>query len=150
MTARLVEHFGASLPQNSGRHAFPTPQRLAAVPFEEFAAKARLGYRNASVYALATAVANRSLDLEAWQSEDLTTAELRKRLLSLPGVGLYGAACLLLYLGKPAHVNADSVARAALSAELGRPVTDKEVHAFFECHGDWRGLVYNFYPWRDA
>jgi 3-methyladenine DNA glycosylase/8-oxoguanine DNA glycosylase len=150
MTARLVEHFGAPLPQAPERHAFPTPQRIAAVPFDEFAVKARMGYRNAYVHSLATAIADGSLDLEAWQDEDLTAAELRKRLLSLPGIGPYGAACLMLYLGKPEHVNADSWARMLLSKELGRPVTDKEVHAFFEAHGEWRGLVYNFYPWKQT
>ena len=55
----------------------------------------------------------------------------------------------MLYLGQPEHVNADSWARMLLSKELGRPVTDKEVLAFFEGHGEWRGLVYNFYPWRE-
>lgn len=148
MTARLVEHFGAPLPQAPERHAFPSPQRIAAIPFEEFAAKARMGYRNQYVYSLSTAIANGLLDLEAWQDGSLPAEELRKRLLSLPGIGPYGAACLMLYLGKPEHVNADSVARALLSRELGRPVTDKEVHTFFEAHGKWRGLVYNFYPWK--
>ena len=150
MTARLVEHFGAALPSDPSRHAFPTPQRLADVPFEEFAAKARMGYRNAYVHSLAMSIAEGWLDLEAWQDEELTAAELRKRLLALPGIGPYGAACLMLYLGKPEHVNADSVARASLSQELGRSVTDKEVLAFFEAHGEWRGLVYNFYPWRQG
>lgn len=149
MTARLVEHFGAPLPEAPERRAFPTPQRIAAVPFEEFAAKARMGYRSAYVYAIATRVADGSLDLEGWQ-EGLTADALRKRLLSLPGVGPYGAACLMLYLGKPEHVNADSWARTLLAKELGHPVTDKEVHAFFADHGEWRGLVYNFYPWREA
>ena len=142
MTARLVAEFGTE-----GR-TFPAPTQIAAVPFAEFAAKARMGYRAAYVHAIASAITDGALDLEAWQSEALTAADLRKRLLSLPGIGPYGAACLLLYLGKPEHVNADSVARAALSQELGRPVTDKEVHAFFEAHGEWRGLVYNFYPWK--
>lgn len=150
MTTRLVEHFGAPLPQAPERHAFPTPQRIAAVPFDEFAAKARMGYRNAYVHAIATRIADGSLDLEAWQEEDLTADALRKRLLSLPGVGPYGAACLMLYLGKPEHVNADSWARTLLSKELGKPVTDKEVNLFFEEHGEWRGLVYNFYPWKEG
>jgi 3-methyladenine DNA glycosylase/8-oxoguanine DNA glycosylase len=149
MTARLVEHFGAPLPQNPERHAFPTPQRIAAVPFEEFAAKARMGYRNQFVYDLSTEIASGRLDLEGWQEQNWTAAELRKRLLSLPGIGPYGAACLMLYLGKPEHVNADSWARMLLGKEMGRPVTDKEVHAFFEQHGEWRGLVYNFYPWKE-
>ena len=141
MTARLVEHFGAS-----GR-AFPSPQRIAAVSFDEFAAKARMGYRSAYVYQIATEISEGRLELEGWQEEALTAEALRKRLLSLPGIGPYGAACLMLYLGRPEHVNADSWARTLLAKELGRPVTDKEVHAYFADHGKWRGLVYNFYPW---
>ena len=148
MTARLVEHFGAALPSDPSRHAFPTPQRLAAVSFDEFAAKARMGYRNAYVHSLAFSIAEGFLDLEGLQDEGLAADDLRKRLLTLPGIGPYGAACLMLYLGKPEHVNADSWARMLLSKELNRPVTDKEVLAFFEHHGEWRGLVYNFYPWR--
>jgi 3-methyladenine DNA glycosylase/8-oxoguanine DNA glycosylase len=141
MTARLVAEFGTE-----GR-AYPTPAQIAAAPFDDFAAKARMGYRAAYVHAIAAAICDGALDLEAWQAADLAADDLRKRLLGLPGIGPYGAACLMLYLGKPAHVNTDSVARAALSQELGHPVTDKEVHAFFEAHGEWRGLVYNFYPW---
>ena len=148
MTGRLVEHFGTPLPQALERHAFPTPERIASVPFEEFAAKARMGYRNQFVYSLSTAIAKGELDLESWQDKNWSVVELRKMLLSLPGIGPYGAACLMLYLGRPEHVNADSVARALLSQELGHPVTDKEVLAFFEAHGKWRGLVYNFYSWK--
>lgn len=152
MSTRLVEHFGAPTPPElgAGGRSFPTPQRIAAVPFDGFAIKARMGYRNAYVHAIATQIAEGNLDIELWQEENLTADELRKRLLSLPGIGPYGAACLMLYLGKPEHVNADSWARTLLSKELGRPVTDKEVLTFFADYGEWRGLVYNFYAWRDA
>ena len=142
MSARLVQHFGSK-----GR-AFPTPAQIAAVPLEEFTAKARMGYRAAYVHAIATAIVSGELDLEGWQEADPTAETLRKRLLALPGIGPYGAACLMLYLGKPEHVNADSVARALLGRELGRPVTDSEVRMFFAEHGPWQGLVYNFYPWQ--
>jgi 3-methyladenine DNA glycosylase/8-oxoguanine DNA glycosylase len=148
MTGRLVEHFGPPLLQAPDRHAFPTPERVTSVPFEEFAAKARMGYRSAYVYALAQRVVHGEIDLEGWQNRDIPAEELRKHLLSLPGIGPYGAACLMLYLGKPEHVNADSWARTLVSKEMGRPVNDKEVHAFFAAHGEWRGLVYSFYPWR--
>lgn len=144
MSARLVERFGAE-----GR-TFPTAERIAATPFEEFAAKARMGYRNAYVHKIALAITDGTLDLEAWQGDSLTATELRQSLLSLPGIGPYGAACLMLYLGQPEHVNSDSVARALVSREMNRPVTDKDVHAFFVAHGKWRGLVYNFYPWREG
>ena len=148
MTARLVEHFGSPLPADPTRRAFPTPGQLASVPFDVFAAKARMGYRNAYVHAIATQIATGRLDLEAWQSAGLPAPELRKRLLTLPGIGPYGAACLMLYLGKPEHVNADSWARMLLSKELGHPVTDQQVRAFFESYGEWRGLVYNFFAWK--
>ena len=148
MTGRLVEHFGTPLPDDPTRRTFPSPSQIAAVPFDDFAGLARMGYRNAYVYAIATRIAAGELDLEAWQDELLAAADLRTRLLSLPGIGSYGAACLMLYLGKPEHVNADSWARMLLGKELGRPVTDKEVRDFFAGHGEWRGLVYNFYPWR--
>lgn len=144
MSARLVKEFGRE------SRAFPSAAEIAAVPFDDFSAKARMGYRSAYVHSIAAEIASGSLDLEAWQTEDLTADALRKRLLSLPGIGPYGAACLLLYLGKPAHVNSDSVARALLAKELNRPVSDKDVHAFFATHGEWQGLVYNFYPWQDA
>ena len=146
MTGRLVEHFGTPLPGDHARRTFPTPAQIAAVPLYDFAARARMGYRSAYVHAIATSITEGRLDLEAWQDEALTADELRARLLSLPGIGPYGAACLMLYLGKPEHVNADSWARMLLGKELGRPVSDKEVRDFFADYGEWRGLVYNFYP----
>lgn len=141
MSARLVQEFG-----RKGR-AFPSAAEIAEVSLDDFAAKARMGYRAAYVHAIAVAIAEGSLELEAWQTE-LTADTLRRSLLSLPGIGPYGAACLLLYLGKPAHVNSDSVARTLLAKEIGQSVTDKDVHAFFKPHSEWQGLVYNFYPWK--
>ena len=150
MVGRIVAHFGEPLPQDPSKRTFPTPERIAAMSFDEFAAAARMGYRNAYVYQIATAIANKELALESWQDEPLAPADLRKRLLSLPGIGPYGAACLMLYLGRPEHVNVDSWARTLLGKELGRPVIDKEVAVYFEGYGQWRGLVYTFYPWREA
>lgn len=143
MTRRLVEHFGAD------GLAFPGPERVAAVAFDDFAVLARMGYRAASVHGLAADIAAGQINLEAWQQQDLTAGELQRRLLSLRGVGPYGAACLMLYLGRPEHVNADSWARTLLGRELGRAVSDKDVHAFFAAHGAWRGLVYTFFPWQN-
>jgi len=76
-----------------------------------------------------------------------STHNLWRQMLALPGVGPYAASCLMLYGGRPERVNSDSVARALPARELGRPVSDKDVHAFFAPYGQWQGLVYNFYPW---
>ncbi len=150
MTARIVNAYGSPLPSDPARSAFPTPAQIAAVPFDDFAACARLGYRAGAVHRLAGEIHTGALDLEALRDPQMDTATLWKRLLALRGVGPYAGACLLLYLGRPERVNADSWARMLLGKELGRPVSDKEVHDFFARYGEWRGLAYNFYPWREA
>ena len=148
MTTRIVHTFGPPWPGDRSRRAFPTPSQIAVVPFEEFAAATRLGYRAQAVHRLAVDLAGGNMDLEAWRDRAVASPDLWKRLLSLRGIGPYGAACLMLYLGRGDRVNVDSWARTMVSRELGRPVTDSEVHAFFEPYGEWRGLVYSFYDWR--
>lgn len=147
MTQRLVQSYGSPLASDPGCRAFPTPQQVAAVPFEEFAATARFGYRNASIHSLAGEICRNEIDLESLCNPYLPTPELWKRLLALRGVGPYAASCLMIYLGRYDRVNVDSWARMMVGKELGRPVTDKEVHAFFAPYGEWSGLVYHFYPW---
>jgi 3-methyladenine DNA glycosylase/8-oxoguanine DNA glycosylase len=149
MVQRIVEAYGSPLGCGSERRAFPEPERIAAVSLVEFSRVARLGYRNTAVYELAVGVGEGALDLEAWRDPDLTTAELRCRLLALRGVGPYAAACLLLYLGRYGRVNVDSWARMLVGKELGRAVSDKEVHEFFAPYGEWQALAYHFYPWRE-
>jgi hypothetical protein len=55
----------------------------------------------------------------------------------------------MIYLGRYERVNVDSWARMMVSKELGRPVSDKEVHQFFAPYGEWSGLVYHFFPWKE-
>ncbi len=147
MTARLASLYGTPLPTHPTRCAFPTPAQIAAVPLALFAEAARLGYRAASIHTVAVQIAQGLLNLEAWCDPHLPTSDIWRQMLALPGVGPYAASCLLLYGGRGERVNSDSVARALLSRELGRPVSDKDVHAFFAPYGQWQGLVYNFYPW---
>ena len=149
MVARIADAYGAPDPLEPSRKAFPTPEQILSDNLEEFSAKAKLGYRNASVYKIASDIAAGILDLEELRSPEITTADLNKRLLTLPGVGPYAASCLMIYLGRYERVNVDSWARTLVGKELGRSVMDKEVHAFFEEFGEWRALVYHFYPWRE-
>ena len=62
----------------------------------------------------------------------------------------YAASCLMIYLGRYERVNVNSWARTLVGQELGRTVTDKEAHSFFEEYGKWKALVYHFYPWRGS
>jgi 3-methyladenine DNA glycosylase/8-oxoguanine DNA glycosylase len=148
MVSRVVSGFGSPLPNDPLRHTFPTPEQIASVSLVHFAEIARMGYRSVAVHKIATDIAEGRLNVELWNSLDMPPDELYKEILSLPGVGPYAASCLMIYLGRYDRVNVDSWARTLVGKELGRKVTDKEVHEFFDHHGEWKALVYHFYPWR--
>ena len=149
MVEALVQQFGAPLPADPARHAFPTPARLAATDEETLRADVRLGYRAPYVLALARDVAEGTLDLEAFKSPDLSTPVLRKRLRAIKGVGAYAAASLLMLLGRYDCVPVDSWAVKLVSHEwhAGAPVGREEVEAAFARWGAWQGLAYWFWDW---
>ncbi len=149
MVKALVAQFGAPLPGDPGRCAFPSPQRLATTDEETLRNRTRLGYRAPHVLALARAVAAGDLDLEAYKASDLSTPELRKELLAIKGVGPYAAANLLMILGRYDFLPVDSWALKVVSHEWhgGEPIGPVEVEAAFEHWGPWKGLAYWFWDW---
>lgn len=161
MTAALVEQFGdplaGELPAEFERlvhplrRAFPTPQRLAESDETVLRSQTRLGYRAPYILGLARAVASGDLDLEALKNSNLPTPELRKRLLAIKGVGGYAAAVLLMILGRYASIPVDSWALKSVSNEWydGQPVGKAEVEAAFERWGEWQGLAYWFWDWKE-
>ncbi len=149
MAEALVSQFGAPLPEDATRHAFPTPEQLAAADEGMLRSEARLGYRAPYVLALARALASGDLDLEALKSSDLATDELRRQLLALKGVGGYAAANLLMLLERYDFLPVDSWALKLVSHEWydGGPVGQAEVEAAFAHWGQWKGLAYWFWDW---
>jgi 3-methyladenine DNA glycosylase/8-oxoguanine DNA glycosylase len=147
MTRRFVDAYGLAHPTTPGCHAFPLPEQIAEVPFEQFESVARFGYRNLAIHNLACRISAGELDIELLRDPSIDTQELWKRLLALRGIGPYAASCLMIYLGRYSRVNVDSWARMMVSKELKRQVVDKDVHDFFAPYGEWGGLVYHFYPW---
>jgi 3-methyladenine DNA glycosylase/8-oxoguanine DNA glycosylase len=149
MVERLVSAFGDPLPAEPSRHAFPTPQRLAASD-EGALRSAGLGYRAPYVLELARSVASGDFDLEALKNAGLPTADLRKRLLAIKGVGDYAAANLLILLGHHDFLPVDSWAKMMVSREWygGEPVGRAEVEAAFADWGAWRGLAFWFWDWQ--
>lgn len=150
MARRLVDLLGA--PSEDGARAFPTPEAIAACPEDQFAAGARLGYRNRYVQALARQVAEGELDLEALAASDLGSTALAKRLRALPGFGPYGAAHLANLMGRYGDIPCDSWARTQVSRHLkaGEPAIDADVRAFFTRYHPWPFLVYRFFLWDGA
>lgn len=152
MAGALVSRFGAALPTDPSRRAFPTPGQLAASDEEAFRSEAGLGYRAPYVLELARSVASGELALEQLRRSDLPTDQLREQLLAIKGVGDYAAAHLLILLGRYDFVPVDSWARRMVSREWydGQPVGRAEVEGAFERWGAWQGLVYWFWDWSSA
>ncbi len=152
MVKALVDGYGAPLASNPELKAFPTPQRLAGVDVDALRKDGKLGYRAPYIHQLAQRTASGELDLETYKTNTLPTLELRKRLLSLKGVGDYAAANLLMLLGHYDYIPVDSWALMMASREFygGETVQRKQVEAAFERWGQWRGLAFWLWEWNTS
>jgi 3-methyladenine DNA glycosylase/8-oxoguanine DNA glycosylase len=131
-----------------GLRAFPTPQRIAAMSLDMLSEQVRAGYRNAYLHELATAIAEGRLDVESWRDAGLTSDELYKRITSLKGFGPYAAGSMLKLLGHYDRLATDTECRAVYKTRYNNGVvaTDKEIAAYYQPFGAWRGLV----QWMDV
>ncbi len=161
MNLKLVNEFGAAWDVGAGssrpeveapfKKAFPVPEAIAASSPEFLREKIRVGYRAAAIHELAVRIASGQFDLEALKTSKLPTLELRKELLTINGVGPYAAANLLLILGRSDFIPIDSWALKLVSLEWyrGKPITAKEVEKHFEKWGEFKGLAFWFWDWKD-
>jgi 3-methyladenine DNA glycosylase/8-oxoguanine DNA glycosylase len=149
MVTGLVGNYGAALAADPQQRAFPSASRLAGATLEDLRHECKLGYRAPYVLELAQKQARGEIDLEALKSNSLPTAELRKQLLALKGVGDYAAANLLMILGRYDFIPVDSWALTMVSREWygGQPVGRAKVEAVFEKWGQWKGLAYWLWDW---
>jgi 3-methyladenine DNA glycosylase/8-oxoguanine DNA glycosylase len=162
MTLKLVNELGEPL-QAAGRvtsndsegrtetKAFPTPEAIAASSPEFLKEKIRVGYRAPAIHQLAVRVASGKFNLESLKTRELPTLELRRELLTINGVGPYAAANLLMILGKHDFIPIDSYALKMVSNEWyrGEPITAKEVEKRFEKWGEFKGLAFWFWDWKE-
>ena len=146
MVERMVAAYGEPWAGDAQRRAFPTADATAADSAEAFAETVRAGYRSPYLHALAEQVASGALDLEALRDEEMPTAELRKRLLAIKGVGRYAAANLLMLLGRYDELPVDTEFRSFVSARYfgGGEPSDKEARAIYDQWGRWKFLAYWF------
>ena len=169
MTLKLVNELGASTTGGEGPHppltsfpsslgsatlntrAFPTPEAIAASRPDFLKEKIRVGYRASAIHQLAVRVASGKFDLESLKTSELHTLELRKELLTINGVGPYAAANLLMILGRHDFIPIDSYALKMVSNEWyrGEPITSKEVEKRFEKWGEFKGLAFWFWDWKE-
>lgn len=157
MVGALVEHLGEPAPdaprETPYGRSFPTPEAMAAAGEDFYRDVVRAGYRGRYLHTLAHSVAEGSLDLESLgsaRSEELPDDELERRLISLPGVGPYAAAHVMMMLGRYSRLILDSWTRpkyAKLAGEEG--VNDKEIRRRFQRYEEYAGLAFWLYLTRD-
>lgn len=146
MTERVVT---LGEPYAGGGNAFPTPQRLAAMPAAELNAQVRAGYRGDYLHLLATRITSGELEIESWREAALPSDEVYKRIKALKGFGDYAAGTMLKLLGHFDRLATDSVCRTVYKDAIKNGVAavdDKEIAAYYQPFGAWRGLV----QWMDV
>jgi 3-methyladenine DNA glycosylase/8-oxoguanine DNA glycosylase len=152
MVSALVEHLGEKAPEAPptgpwGR-AFPTPEAMAGAGEEFYKDVVRAGYRGRYLLALSSSVAGGELDLESLDAphENLPDDELEQRLLTLPGIGPYAAAHVMMMLGRYSRLILDSWTRPTYARLVGKPsVADEEIEARFSPYGPYKGLAFWLY-----
>ena len=141
MVTGLVENLGRG--SNNGHRTFPTPEAMALMPVKFYVNEVRAGYRAEYLKLLADRVASGALDVEAWLTSPLSTAELAKEMRGVKGVGPYAAENLLKLLGRYDGLALDSWTRAKFFSvrNNGRKTTDKKIARYYSRFKEWRGLA---------
>jgi 3-methyladenine DNA glycosylase/8-oxoguanine DNA glycosylase len=149
MVTALVGNLGEQA-AGSEAQAFPTAEAMAAQPESFYRGVVRAGYRSAYLHALAIGVAEGAIELEELgASTDLTDDEVAIRLLALPGIGPYGAAHMMMLLGRHSRLVLDSWTRPKYASLRGRKASDKTIDRRFRRYGRYAGLAFWLYLTRD-
>jgi 3-methyladenine DNA glycosylase/8-oxoguanine DNA glycosylase len=144
MTARLVANYGIEVPSSFGAtlRAFPTAAQLAGISAETLGQQTGMGYRAPYLVALAERVASGTLEVEAWAQRSLTADEMVKAIRGINGFGDYATGTMLRLLGYFDRLAIDTVAKAAFKRIMNRDdITEKDLRAYYEAFGTWRGLA---------
>ncbi len=141
MTTALVNNLGEKTAD--GRRAFPKPEAMAAQTENFYREVVRAGYRAPYLKELADRVVAGELDVESWAKSELPTAELKREMKRVKGVGDYAAENLLKLVGRYDVLALDSWVRAKFirTRNRGRACDDKKIARFYSKYGAWRGLA---------
>ncbi|MFL6468275.1 MAG: DNA-3-methyladenine glycosylase family protein [Pyrinomonadaceae bacterium] len=145
LTRKMVENLVNLLGEKSkgGSAAFPTVEAMAAENEKFYREEIRAGYRSPYFVELAEAVASKQLDPESWMHSELPTAELKKEIKSVKGIGDYAAENLLKLLGRYDGLALDSWLRGQFYKKhnAGKKCSDKKINKRYAQFGDWKGLA---------
>jgi N-glycosylase/DNA lyase len=141
MVQGLVNNLGREAPD--GRKSFPTAEAMAEAPANFYRDVMRAGYRAPYFKELAERVAAGALDVEGWLDSELPTAELKREMKRVKGVGDYAAENLLKLVGRYDVLALDSWVRAKFARTHGdgRATPDATIARYYSRFGTWRGLA---------
>lgn len=141
MVTGLVENLGRE--SSEGQRTFPTPEAMAEKSVKFYETEVRAGYRSEYLKLLADRVASGELDVEAWLTSPLSSADLMKEMRNVKGVGPYAAENVLKLLGRYDGLALDSWTRARFFSlrNNGRKTTDKKIARYYSRFKEWRGLA---------
>jgi len=156
MVEALVSELGPIAPSLSGsapRRAFPAASVLAEQNEDFYSGVMRAGYRGQYIRAISVAVANGTVNLEELTREHpaaLADREVENLLLSLPGVGPYATAHIMMMLGRFSRLVFDSWTVPKYRNLTGRHrITTKGIERRFRRYGEYAGLAFWLYLTRD-
>jgi 3-methyladenine DNA glycosylase/8-oxoguanine DNA glycosylase len=134
-----------------GEGAFPTPELLAATPESWYRDVARMGYRGEYVQTIARGVAEGELQLDTLLDvERYDDDAVEEILLTLPGIGPYGAAHVMQLLGRHRGLVLDSWTRPKYRRLAGKKqAADSTIRRAFSRYGKYAGLAFWLYLTRD-
>jgi 3-methyladenine DNA glycosylase/8-oxoguanine DNA glycosylase len=150
MIGALVEHLGKPAPHalktGVADRAFPAPAMMAEASEKFYREVVRAGYRSSYLISLSRSVASGEINLEELERgslANLSDDEVEKRLLSLPGVGPYAAAHVMMMLGRYSRLILDSWTRPKYASLAGRKsVSDRSIERRFRPYGQYAGLAF--------
>lgn len=150
MVKALVEHLGEAAvgaPKEGWRgRTFPTPEAMAETEEPFYREVVRAGYRGPYLRRIARMVAAGDADLERLADPDngLSDDEVEAELVTLPGVGPYAAAHIMLMLGRHSRLILDSWSRPKYARVRGArgPVSDATILRRFRRYGEHAGLAF--------
>ena len=150
----ISERYGKPIGEYMGRtyYEFPSPQVLAKVDPEDLREYARVGFRDVRIVETAKAFVDGFLDFD--NEKNLSDIDLKKKLMSLPGIGPKVADCIILFAYHRRETFPVDVwiKRVMETLFIGKEVPKKQVDDYArEIFGDLAGYAqqYLFYYGRE-
>ena len=141
MINSLVDALGRKA--DGGRRTFPTAESMAAMPESFYRDEVRSGYRAGYLKELAERVAGGDINVESWLNSELPSAELKREMKRVKGVGDYAAENMLKLVGRYDGLALDSWVRGKFAKmhNGARKTSDKKIERYYSRYGEWRGLA---------